>query len=55
LKFGEQFSPYKASTDRLNPFNGQLGGYNTIMGNSGGDNRVEFGPGSTMPSSTTRR
>jgi hypothetical protein len=43
LKFGEMFAPYKTSTDRLNPFNGQLGGYNTIMGNSGGDNRVEFG------------
>ena len=43
LKFGEQFAPYKTSTDRLNPFGGQLGGYNTIIGNTGGDNRVEFG------------
>ncbi len=37
------YAPYKTSTDRLNPFGGQLGGYNTIMGNTGGDNRVEFG------------
>lgn len=43
LKFGEMFAPYKTSTDRLNPFSGQLGGYNTIIGNTGGDNRVEFG------------
>jgi predicted porin len=43
LKFGEMFAPYKTSTDRLNPFSGQLGDYSTIMGNSGGDNRVEFG------------
>jgi predicted porin len=43
LKFGVMFAPYKASTDRLNPFNGELGSYNTIMGNSGGDNRIEFG------------
>ncbi len=43
LKFGEQYSPYKTSTDRLNPFGGMLGGYNTIIGNTGGDNRIEFG------------
>jgi predicted porin len=43
LKFGEMFAPYKTSTDRLNPFSGQLGDYSAIMGNSGGDNRVEFG------------
>jgi predicted porin len=43
LKFGEMFLPYKTSTDRLNPFANQMGGYNTIMGNTGGDNRVEFG------------
>ena len=35
--------PYKTSTDRLNPFSGQLGNYSTVMGNTGGDNRVEFG------------
>ena len=43
LKLGEMYMPYKTSTDRLNPFAGQLGNYNTIMGNTGGDNRIEFG------------
>ncbi len=43
LKFGTMFLPYKTATDRLNPFAGQLGNYSTIMGNSGGDNRIEFG------------
>jgi hypothetical protein len=43
LKFGTTYSPYKKSTDRLNPFSGMLGDYAVIMGNTGGDNRVEFG------------
>ena len=43
LKFGTMYSPYKKSTDRMNPFSGMLGDYAVIMGNSGGDNRVEFG------------
>jgi predicted porin len=43
LKFGTTYAPYKKSTDRLNPFSGMLGDYAVIMGNSGGDNRVEFG------------
>jgi predicted porin len=43
LKFGEMYTPYKTSTDRLNPFNGLLGNYSVVMGNSGGDNRIEFG------------
>jgi predicted porin/cell division protein FtsB len=43
VRFGELFMPYKTSTDRLNPFAGQLGSYDTIMGNTGGDNRIEFG------------
>jgi predicted porin len=43
LKFGVTYSPYKKSTDRLNPFSGMLGDYSAIMGNTGGDNRVEFG------------
>jgi predicted porin len=43
VKFGTFYSPYKKSTDRLNPFSGMLGDYAAIMGNSGGDNRVEFG------------
>ena len=37
------YLPYKTSTDRLNPFAGSLGNYSVIMGNTGGDNRVEFG------------
>ncbi len=43
VKFGEMYLPYKTSTDRLNPFAGGLGDYAVIMGNTGGDNRVEFG------------
>ncbi len=43
VKFGEMYMPYKTSTDRLNPFGTGLGNYAAIMGNSGGDNRVEFG------------
>jgi predicted porin len=43
LKFGTMYMPYKTSTDRMNPFAGGLGDYSAIMGNSGGDNRVEFG------------
>jgi predicted porin len=43
VKFGEMYLPYKTSTDRLNPFAGGLGNYSVIMGNTGGDNRVEFG------------
>jgi hypothetical protein len=43
LKFGELLMPYRTSTDRLNPFAGQLGDYGVVMGNTGGDNRVEFG------------
>ncbi|MFK9866869.1 porin, partial [Escherichia coli] len=43
VKFGTFYSPYKRSTDRLNPFSGMLGDYAVVMGNTGGDNRVEFG------------
>ena len=43
LKFGTTYAPYKKSTDVLNPFSGMLGDYAVVMGNSGGDNRVEFG------------
>jgi len=43
VKFGTMYSPYKKATDRLNPFSGMLGDYAVVMGNSGGDNRVEFG------------
>jgi predicted porin len=43
IKAGTTYSPYKKSTDRMNPFSGMLGDYAVVMGNSGGDNRVEFG------------
>jgi predicted porin len=43
VKVGTTYSPYKKATDRMNPFSGMLGDYAVIMGNSGGDNRVEFG------------
>ena len=40
---GKSETPYKTATDRLNPFSGMIGDYRVIMGNTGGDNRVEFG------------
>jgi len=43
VMIGKNETPYKTSTDRLNPFSGMLGDYRVIMGNTGGDNRVEFG------------
>jgi len=43
VRIGKSETPYKTSTDRLNPFSGMLGDYRVIMGNTGGDNRVEFG------------
>ncbi len=43
FKVGTTFAPYKKSTDRMNPFSGMLGDYAVVMGNTGGDNRVEFG------------
>ncbi len=43
IKFGKSYAPYYNSTSRFNPFSGMLGDYSVIMGNSGGDNRVEFG------------
>ena len=43
IKGGTTYTPYKKSTDRMNPFSGMLGDYSVVMGNTGGDNRVEFG------------
>src|SRR5580692_4311452 len=43
FKAGTTYTPYKQSTDRMNPFSGMLGDYAVVMGNTGGDNRVEFG------------
>jgi predicted porin len=43
IKIGKEDTPYKSSTAAFNPFSGQWGDYSVIMGNTGGDNRVEFG------------
>jgi predicted porin len=43
IKVGKEDTPYKSSTAAFNPFSGQWGDYSVIMGNTGGDNRVEFG------------
>ncbi|MGH6684008.1 MAG: porin, partial [Pseudolabrys sp.] len=43
FKIGKSDGPYKNSTAVFNPFSGMWGDYSVIMGNSGGDNRVEFG------------
>ncbi|WP_432258255.1 porin [Cupriavidus sp. TMH.W2] len=42
IKLGKTDAPYKNSTQRMDPFVNTLGDYRSIMGNSGGDNRVEF-------------
>jgi predicted porin len=42
IKIGKTNSPYSNSTGGFNPFAGQIGDYRVIMGNTGGDNRVEF-------------
>ena len=43
LLIGKSDPPYKQSTARMNPFTGMEGDYGVIMGNTGGDNRIEFG------------
>jgi predicted porin len=43
IKIGKEDTPYKTSTAAFNPFSGEWGDYSVIMGNTGGDNRVEFG------------
>jgi predicted porin len=43
IKGGKTDAPYKNSTQMMNPFSGMLGDYSVVMGNTGGDNRVEFG------------
>jgi Gram-negative porin len=42
IKAGKSDTPYKKSTAAMDPFAGTLGDYNSIMGNTGGDNRAEF-------------
>jgi predicted porin len=43
LMVGKTDAPYKNSTSKMNPFYAMIGDYQVIMGNTGGDNRVEFG------------
>jgi predicted porin len=43
IKIGKSDAPYKNSTAMFNPFVGTWGDYGVVMGNTGGDNRVEFG------------
>ena len=43
LKLGKTDTPYYTATRRLDPFFGTVGASTSIMGNTGGDNRVEFG------------
>lgn len=43
LKVGKTDAPMKLSTARLNPFVGTVGDYAAVIGNTGGDNRTEFG------------
>ena len=40
---GKTYTPYRNSTYIMNPFASQIGDYAVVMGNTGGDNRVEFG------------
>src|SRR5579863_573545 len=42
FKIGKADSPYKKSTGSFDPFSFTVGDYNSIMGNTGGDNRAEF-------------
>ena len=42
FKIGKSDAPYKTSTSRMDPFSSSVGDYNSILGNSGGDNRAEF-------------
>jgi predicted porin len=42
FKLGKTDAPYKLSTARMDPFSATIGDYNSIMGNTGGDNRAEF-------------
>ncbi|HVS26214.1 MAG TPA: porin [Burkholderiales bacterium] len=42
IKVGKTDTPYKLSTARMDPFSASVGDYNSIMGNTGGDNRAEF-------------
>jgi predicted porin len=42
IKAGKSDTPYKKSTNAWDPFSRTVADYNSIMGNTGGDNRAEF-------------
>lgn len=42
IEAGKYDTPYKESTVEMDPFYNTVGGYNSIMGNTGGDGRAEF-------------
>src|SRR5215831_12251123 len=42
IKVGKSDTPYKKATAPFDPFAGTVADYNSIMGNTGGDNRAEF-------------
>src|ERR1700736_1848874 len=42
IKAGKSDSPYKKATAAFDPFSATVGDYNSIVGNTGGDNRAEF-------------
>jgi predicted porin len=44
IKVGKTSAPYADSTSYFDPFAGMLGSMNVVMGNTGGDNRIEFAP-----------
>jgi predicted porin len=42
VKIGKEDTPYKKATAQFDPFANTIADYNSIMGNTGGDNRAEF-------------
>src|ERR1700680_1622040 len=42
IKAGKSDTPYKKATAAFDPFSATVADYNSIMGNTGGDNRAEF-------------
>jgi predicted porin len=42
IKAGKSDTPYKKATAEMDPFTRTVADYNSIMGNTGGDNRAEF-------------
>ena len=42
IKAGKEDTPYKKATSAFDPFANTVADYNSLMGNTGGDNRAEF-------------